>query len=401
MPTSPSAFEPTQQHTCPTCQGNKVRTFFGCAAVPVLCNVLHTTRDEAIQAPRGDIELAFCVSCGMIFNRSFDPRLISYDIPYENALHHSPRFRRELDQLVRHLARTYGLQGKRVLEIGSGDGYFLRELLAQGAAGGVGFDPSLEESAPIVETPGLQRVRDYFRASLLAHEVDLICCRHVLEHNPQPQRLLDEVRVACSPNNETVVFFEVPNGRYTIEQLAIWDILYEHCSYFTPPSLDRLFRECGFRVLRLQSAYEGQFLRIEALPARGAVTAATALSAELDQLTRGVERFAEQYQNRLEFWNTELDKLGKRQQRVALWGAGTKGVMFLNSVDAAERLGCVIDINPRKLGCYIAGTGHRIEAPAFLAQWKPDVVLLMNPIYQAEIRATLHELGLAAEVKLA
>jgi hypothetical protein len=46
----------------------------------------------------------------------------------------------------------------------------------------------------------------------------------------------------------------------------------------------------------------------------------------------------------------------------------------------------------------MAGTGQEIVAPAFLEQYKPDLAIAMNPIYQPEIKADLEKMGLSTEV---
>ena len=43
-----------------------------------------------------------------------------------------------------------------------------------------------------------------------------------------------------------MVFFELPDTERVLTEAAFWDIYYEHCSYFTPGSLARLFRRTGF-----------------------------------------------------------------------------------------------------------------------------------------------------------
>jgi hypothetical protein len=47
---------------------------------------------------------------------------------------------------------------------------------------------------------------------------------------------------------------------------------------------------------------------------------------------------------------------------------------------------------------YITGTGQQIVAPAFLQEYQPDVVIVMNPIYLAEIRQMLETLSVTAEL---
>ena len=57
------------------------------------------------------------------------------------------------------------------------------------------------------------------------------------------------IRRSIGERPDTVVFFQIPNARYVLCDVAFWDIYYEHCSYFTPGSLARLFRRSGFEVL--------------------------------------------------------------------------------------------------------------------------------------------------------
>jgi len=60
----------------------------------------------------------------------------------------------------------------------------------------------------------------------------------------------------------------------------------------------------------------------------------------------------------------------------------------------------VIDINPRKIGKYIPGTGHKILSPEFLREYRPDIVIVMNSIYKNEIQQTLNRLGLSTQLVL-
>ncbi len=82
---------------------------------------------------------------------------------------------------------------------------------------------------------------------------------------------------------------------------------------------------------------------------------------------------------------------------MALWGAGSKGVTFLNVVPAAAGIHAVVDLNPRKTGRHIPGTGHAIVAPESLRADRVDVVLVMNPLYEDEIRRQVGNLGIGAE----
>jgi hypothetical protein len=85
-------------------------------------------------------------------------------------------------------------------------------------------------------------------------------------------------------------------------------------------------------------------------------------------------------------------------RRVVVWGSSSKGVSFLTTLGLGDEVGYVVDINPYRQGKFMPGTGHEIVAPQRMATYRPDVVLVMNPIYTDEIGASLRELGVRAEL---
>ena len=45
-----------------------------------------------------------------------------------------------------------------------------------------------------------------------------------------------------------VIYNEVPNGETMIDRCALWDLVYEHYSYFTPVSLELAGARAGLAV---------------------------------------------------------------------------------------------------------------------------------------------------------
>ncbi len=80
-----------------------------------------------------------------------------------------------------------------------------------------------------------------------------------------------------------------------------------------------------------------------------------------------------------------------------LWGGGSKGVAFLTTLGVTEELSYAVDVNPRRSGTFIAGTGQQIVAPEFLKDYRPDVIIVMSPIYLPEIGARLDSMGVQPE----
>lgn len=384
---------------CPVCQAQNSKPFIAIRQVPVHCNVLWATREEALNVPRGDILLSFCSSCGHVFNLTFDPALMEYTQQYENSLHFSPHFQRYAKALATRLIADYDLHQKDIVEIGSGKGEFLTLLCRLGANRGVGFDPGY---VPDPERGGhdlpITFVQDFYSERYVNYPADLICCRHVLEHIPDPRNFIATVRQAVGARRHTVVFFEVPNVLFMLRDLSIWDIIYEHCAYYSSSSLAYLFQTCGFVVLQLQAAFGGQFLAIEARLADQSPSMIPIDGTSLEQLRQDVATFATNYRQKVETWGRRLAEWAHTGQRVVVWGAGSKGVTFLNVIEACDQIEYVVDLNPRKHGKYVAGSGQQIVAPVFLRDYHPDVVIVMNPLYINEIQQMMCDLGLKADV---
>jgi 2-polyprenyl-3-methyl-5-hydroxy-6-metoxy-1,4-benzoquinol methylase len=381
--------------TCPVCASQEIDEFLHIPAVPVHCNRLWDSYSAAVAAPRGEIRLVFCLTCCHVFNQAFDPSLVEYDPEYENSLFFSPRFRQYAQSLAVSLVRRYDLHRKTILEVGSGTGEFLRLLCELGENDGLGFDPSYGPEGQQPTRGSIQYFPEFFTRDQLNRHFDFGVCRHVLEHLDQPGKLLDILRVVNS-----TLFFEVPNAIFTLRDLGVWDIIYEHFSYYTPVSLIKIFQRGGYGIQRIADTFNGQFLTIEAIPSEQSDLIFENSMASSSEIKEWVAAFSGQYQRQLAFWDREITKMRAKNQRVVVWGAGSKGITFLNALPTSKLIKFIVDINPRKLDRYIPGAGQKIVAPEFLKALQPDTVILMNPNYQDEIRIKLDRLSLSANIIL-
>src|ERR1700694_3486947 len=110
---------------CPLCGAAPAEPFLTLKGAPIFCCVLCPSEQESRAAATGDIELTNCTTCGMVYNRAFDPSLVEYAPGYDNALHFSALFRDYSEALASRLIRDYGLSGGVIAEIGTGDDSFL------------------------------------------------------------------------------------------------------------------------------------------------------------------------------------------------------------------------------------------------------------------------------------
>lgn len=387
----------------PVCPDSDLIDLIEMRQLPVHCNVLWPTQEDARNAPRGDMRLAYSPACGHTYNLAFDPSLMEYTQEYENSLHFSPRFQEYATALAEGLVKKYDLRNKDIVEIGAGKGDFLIMMCALGGNRGWGYDPSYVPDEEYM-ADNVTFIEDFYTDKYIDQRADLIICRHVLEHIEDPDAFIAQVRRAVG-EQQSVVFFEVPNALWTIRRGGIWDIIYEHCSYFSPQSLAYLFRKHGFRVLAVNEVFGGQFLTIEAVPTGVSDDDGTAEAADwnagLTELTEDARTFAANYRQKRYEWQQRLGDLSADGRRGVVWGAGSKGVTFLNALNAGDEIAAVVDINPRKQGKYVAGTGQHIVAPAELQALNPDFVIIMNANYRDEIGRMLAEVGVETEILVA
>jgi SAM-dependent methyltransferase len=391
----------SEKTTCPSCTSDNLRVFHRAKGVPVNSCLSLQTREEALAFPRGDISLAFCQDCGFIFNAAFDESLLEYSERYDPTQAFSETFNRWHLKLAENLVEQYELRGKRIIEIGCGKGEFLTMLCELGANSGIGFDPAVDtERTRAPKTGEAKFVQDFYSERYAEHKGDFVCCKMTLEHIAAAGDFVGTVRRAVGNDPETVVFFQVPDVLRILEERAFWDIYYEHCNYFSAGSLARLFRRGGFSVEAVGRDYDDQYLMIDCHPSNGG-EATTLLPEEndMDQLEKLVNEFSDQLPRALDGWRSKIGEYRTDDKRVVIWGAGSKGVAFLTALGLGEdAVQFAVDINPHRRGLFMATTGQEIIGPERLTQQKPDVVVVMNPIYEREIREDLNKLGLAPEV---
>jgi FlaA1/EpsC-like NDP-sugar epimerase len=148
----------------------------------------------------------------------------------------------------------------------------------------------------------------------------------------------------------------------------------------------------------VSEAYGGQFLGLEAAPDGDATRNPSRVEIAASVTISEAETFANRYRGKVGEWSETLEQLAQSGRRLVVWGAGSKGVTFLNVLRVRDQLEYVVDLNPRKHGMHIAGTGQRIVPPEFLRGYRPNAVLVMNPLYQTEIQQALMEIGVDSEL---
>lgn len=380
---------------CPACGGRDLLPSVTFEALPVLCNALHASAASARAAATGRFQAAFCRNCTHFFNAAFEEERIGYTQSYENSLHFSSRFVAFVEDLTQRLSRTYALAGKTAIDVGCGKGDFLKRLCASCGAMGIGFDKSFEEDRGAAVS-GVRFVNDWFGEAYADLRPDFLSCRHVIEHIAEPLAFLQALRGHPGIRPETVFYLEVPNALYTLRDLGIWDLIYEHVSYFTGQSLRTAVEVAGFEVLNAGTSFGDQYLFIEARPGAKRLPTEAADTCEIEMLARKFERA---HRDKVAHWQ---DCLATRDpEKTVIWGAGSKGITFVNVVPLGARVAALVDVNTHKQGRFAPGTGTPVLAPEALCGRSVDMIVAMNPLYRPEIAGIAAALGVDAEIVVA
>ena len=371
--------------------------FFSLSSVPFNSCVQLESPAEALDFPVGDLELGYCPRCDFITNVSFDAGRVEYSQRYEETQAYSETFNQFHELLARELIDRHGLRGAKIVEIGCGKGEFLSLLCSLGGNTGLGYDPGYQpRDGHGDDSADVTFVKDFYTEASPPIEAEFICCKMTLEHIHQPARFVSMIRAAIPPQQHPVVFFQVPDALRIFTMGAFEDVYYEHCSYFSATALRTLFANCGFQVLDVDTVYGGQYLTLTATPAdTGHVPQPSPPLLSLSILKK---EFSAVFDERRSAWSQYLQLLQDAGGRAVLWGAGSKAVAFLSALRGVGGLSYAVDISPRRQGHYLPGSGVQIVAPEFLCEYRPQLVIIMNSIYQQEIATRLGALGLSPEL---
>ena len=139
---------------------------------------------------------------------------------------------------------------ERLLEIGCGSGFFLREAQRLGFREACGVEPSAHAIAHApIELRAAIRPGLYTAETFPAASVDVVCGFQVLDHAPDPAALLTAAHEDLRPGG-VALFINHDCGAWSARLLGeaspIVDV--EHTVLFDKRTVARLFEKCGFRV---------------------------------------------------------------------------------------------------------------------------------------------------------
>jgi len=334
------------------------------------------------------LDFVRCVECGHVYNAAFDYGAVPYadnpNLMFNRGAVWNDFLADLRDRILERLPAS-----PTVIEIGCGEGHFLRRLAEARPAGTyVGFDPNGE-----VETD--ERVvfrRELFHADrdLTAYRPDLVVSRHVLEHLMNPLGFVQDLAFAVSWHGlATRLFIEVPCIDRVFATGRTADFYYEHNSHFTTRSLEIMLRRSGAEIESIGHGYDDEvvfgFARLSP-------------DAEQAENARTAKGFRDRAEHARRTIAGQLDALHAAGRSVAIWGGTGKGAAFMGYYGAdAERFPVVVDSDPLKAGTHVPGTGQRIAFRDHLLNQPVAVIIIPTQWRARDIVLEIGRVGITCE----
>ena len=192
---------------------------------------------------------------------------------------------------LRHGHRSFQLDGGRILDIGCGDGFFLKEVV------GIGWETHGVEINRLAVEKARGNHLNVFYGDLKAAEYptdffDVIRLWSVIEHISKPLETLEEIRRILKQDG--ILIIQVPNYssaavRLMKERWSAWDVP-RHLYHFSPETMALLLEKAGFFVFRTDICSVGTIPASIAAPSQPGFALRVAgiiLDTFLDLLKRG------------------------------------------------------------------------------------------------------------------
>lgn len=284
-----------------------------------------------------------------------------------------------------------------VIEIGSNDGYLLRNFVAAGIPC-LGVEPT-DSTAAAAEALGIPVRRAFFDSALadrVAREgaqADLVIGNNVFAHVPDINDFATGIERILKPYG--TVTLEFPHFLQMVEGTQFDTAYHEHYSYLSLYTASRILGRAGLRIFDVDEIQtHGGSLRIYGChtddPRSDSPAVARVLADEdvgklrSDVTYSDFQARAERVKDNLLLFLIEQKRSGRR---VAAYGAAAKGNTLLNFAGVKpDLIRCVYDAARAKQGKYLPGSHIPILPTAELQEHRPDTVLILPWNLAGEVR---------------
>ena len=361
-----------------------------------------------------------CAECGLV---QFDCEPVSYYRDVIRAGGFSTTMIELRRSQYRHLIETYGLEGKKFIEIGCGRGEFIN-VLREFPVEVYGMEHK-EDLIAIARESGLCVWREFPETAdqIFAGDpecagsqgpYDVFLSFNFLEHQPHPDVMLQAIYNNLKDDGMGLV--TVPALEYIVEKGSYYELIRDHIAYYSFDTLRALLENNGFQVLEEEMINRDTISMIvrkksadEMAKAAGVtevtvpdgkawvcntpITDADVDRAQVsgDEKVQIVDALVKGHGITTGEVDELLRDLEAQNKTFALWGASHQGFTLAATTPIRDHAKYIIDSAPFKQGRFAPSSHLPIVPPDHFFEEPVDVIMIVAPGYSDEIAGVIRK----------
>lgn len=334
------------------------------------------------------ISLAYCNSCGVVFNQSFQKDKTHK--AYESKSYVVKKILKgqmsdNLNFIVKNISRFLN-KDSSVMEIGSGDGKVASEI-SRHCHRIITVDPSYSSITSNKSLQNIEHYNDYFSRDIAqkAGKVDFVIARHILEHITEPLEFINLICESLKDNGS--LYIEIPNMEEIVKAGRYYDIFNDHFAYYSKNALLKMVAKKGLHENKCISMHNNQHVGLF-LTKRNSCTTVAPRPDNYD--------FSHLNNRMNEINNFIRNIIGS----IAIYGAGAHGVTMFNYMTktAQNKITTLLDKDKNKQGLFIPGTDTQICCPDSINVNDYNNIVLAVSLYESEVSDMLHNMGFEGRI---
>jgi SAM-dependent methyltransferase len=388
---------------CRACGDQKLKRFLHLPAMPLTDDFI--PREKFGKEFRHDIDVFICEAC-FTAQTQHDVDMGDYYEDYQYAVGGSQTASRFMHLLAGNLLSKFfgGEKGKKILEIGSGDGVQLLAFKELGCEI-LGYEPSstltrAAESRGVPTIQGLFTPDSARRLPEPFQRADVVMLSYTFDHLPQPREFIAAARSILNPETGLLVV-EIHDLQKIFERQEYCLFEHEHSIYLTTATAAAMCARAGMTIIDFdlvpESDRRANSLIFVATPsgsklAKKFPAANSIVPREFGDFTF-YDRQAGLIQRGIANLDAFVNRIAASGKSIAGYGAGGRGVMTLAAMQSAQKLCYLVDKKPKRPGLVAPKSGVPLVGLSALKESPADEILVFSFGYMEEIQAELAAFG--------
>ena len=309
------------------------------------------------------LEIYQCSGCGLV---QLTNNPVSYFKEVIRAVGISKEMKKFRLRQFHNFVQKYSLQGKKVIEIGCGQGEYL-SLMRQCEVQAYGLEVA-QKSVTVCKKKGLRTIKGFIDSptrTLPNAPFNAFFMLNFLEHLPEPNSTLGGIYNNLSDG--AVGLVEVPNFDMILHNNLFSEFILDHLFYFTEKTLKMTLELNGFDLLESKTVWQDYI--ISCVIRKRSKLDISGFYKHQVKITKDIEKYIGNYKN------------GK----VAIWGAGHQALTIISLINVADKIRYVVDSAPFKQNKYTPVNHIPIVSPDALKSDPVDAIIIMAASYSDEV----------------